>query len=397
MMEAIRVGEFGRFTAPPNPWVGCVLANGGSIIGIGFHAKAGKPHAEIMAFLDAERKGNAHLIKGCTAYVTLEPCHHFGRTPPCDQEVLRRGVARCVVAIPDPDSRVDGKGLNLLQSNNIDIKVGVCQAEAEKSLAPYLHLRRTGRSYIVIKSACSLDGKIACSDGTSQWITGPESRARVHRIRAESQAIIVGSETAVTDNPMLNVRGVDFPAVNPTLETGTEVAVNEIYVASDLPLYSAGGDVGRTVKPLRVVLDARGRVTSGHLLDQTIGPTLIFTTHKAPKESLQAWEKAQVEVKLIGPGEEGGVDLKEVVHVLSSRGIIQILVEGGALIQNQFMASRLGNKLELFYGSCFIGHSGRPWAKLNFHENIKDVQFHTLESLQKLGNDVHLTYTLHHT
>src|SRR5256886_11759118 len=198
MAAAVARGEQGRLTAAPNPWVGCVLVRDGEIVGRGFHRAAGEPHAEALAL--AQAGGRA---RGATAVVTLEPCTHFGRTPPCTPALVEAGVARVVVAVLDPDPRVSGRGVEELRAAGVAVDVGVGAAEAEASLRPYLHHRRTGRPLCLLQAAVSLDGRTAAADGTSQWITGPEARADAHRLRAESQAVIVGAGTALADRPSL--------------------------------------------------------------------------------------------------------------------------------------------------------------------------------------------------
>src|SRR2546421_3538656 len=206
MAAAVALGEQGRLTAAPNPWVGCVLVRDSEIVGRGFHRAAGEPHAEALAL--AQAGGRA---RGATAVVTLEPCTHFGRTPPCTPALVEAGVARVVVAVLDPDPRVSGRGVEELRAAGVAVDVGVGAAEAEASLRPYLHHRRTGRPLCLLKAAVSLDGRTAAADGTSQWITGPEARADSHRLRVESQAVVVGAGTALADRPALTAR-LDPPA-----------------------------------------------------------------------------------------------------------------------------------------------------------------------------------------
>jgi diaminohydroxyphosphoribosylaminopyrimidine deaminase/5-amino-6-(5-phosphoribosylamino)uracil reductase len=205
MAEAVAQGERGRLTAAPNPWVGCVIvASDGEIVGRGFHQRAGEPHAEVHALNEARDRA-----RGATAYVTLEPCAHQGRTPPCAPALVDAGVARVVVAVLDPDERVAGRGVEILRSAGIAVDVGVGAEAAARSLGPYLHHRGTGRPLCLLKTAASLDGRTAAADGTSQWTTGPEARADAHRLRAESDAVVVGAGTVRADDPALTVRLAD--------------------------------------------------------------------------------------------------------------------------------------------------------------------------------------------
>jgi diaminohydroxyphosphoribosylaminopyrimidine deaminase/5-amino-6-(5-phosphoribosylamino)uracil reductase len=206
MAAAVAEGERGRLTAAPNPWVGCVVVEaGGEIAGRGFHRRAGEPHAEIHALGQAGDRA-----RGGTAYVTLEPCAHHGRTPPCAPALIEAGVSRVVIAVVDPDERVAGRGVDILRSAGVAVDVGVGTDAAACSLAPYLHHHHTGRSLCLVKTAASLDGRTAAADGTSQWITGAEARADAHRLRAESGAVVVGAGTALADRPTRTYRKLEF-------------------------------------------------------------------------------------------------------------------------------------------------------------------------------------------
>ena len=209
MVQAIEVAAGARFVAPPNPWVGCVVVctNGSTFAGA--TEQPGGRHAEIVA-LDAARAAGAD-VRGATVFTTLEPCSHHGRTPPCVEAFKNAGVGRVVSALIDPDPNVAGRGLNALRDAGVAVVIGVGETEVAEQLRPYLHHRRTGRPYVVLKMAATLDGRIAAADGTSQWITGPEARAAVHRYRAESGAVIVGAGTVRADDPSLTVRHLIGP------------------------------------------------------------------------------------------------------------------------------------------------------------------------------------------
>ncbi|MCA1842078.1 MAG: bifunctional diaminohydroxyphosphoribosylaminopyrimidine deaminase/5-amino-6-(5-phosphoribosylamino)uracil reductase RibD, partial [Actinobacteria bacterium] len=264
MAEAVALGERGRLTAAPNPWVGCLIVSaGGDIVGRGFHQRAGEPHAEVNALREAGDRA-----RGGTAYVTLEPCAHQGRTPPCAPALVEAGVSRVVIAVLDPDERVAGRGVDILSAAGITVAVGPGAEAAARSLQPYLHHRRTGRPLCVLKTAASLDGRTAAADGTSQWITGPEARADAHRLRAQSGAVIVGAGTALADHPTLTFRNLDF------------------------------GDGPTPPQPLRVLLDAAGRVpATGPLFDPTLAKTLVLSTEAATPEIKRAWKEAGAEVE----------------------------------------------------------------------------------------------------
>ena len=211
MDRALELGRAVRAVAPPNPWVGCVIEARDGTRFEGATAAVGGPHAEAAALAAAVD----HDLTGATAWVSLEPCSHQGRTPPCADALLAAGVQRVVVAIEDPDPLVAGRGLDRLRAAGVTVDVGVRAAESSEVLAPYVHHRRTGRPYVVLKLAASLDGRTAAPDGSSRWITGPEARADVHALRAESDAILVGAGTVRADDPALTVRDADAPRGDP--------------------------------------------------------------------------------------------------------------------------------------------------------------------------------------
>lgn len=342
---AIQIAEKGRFTAPPNPWVGCLIVKEGGIIAEGYHVAPGKPHAEVVAL---EKAGI--LAKGATVYVNLEPCCHYGRTPPCVNALIKAGIRKVVIALLDPDSRVSGKGVECLKQAGIEVVVGIGREEAEKSLAPYLHQRTLGRPLVVLKAAASLDGKTAAIDGSSQWITGNEARADVQKLRAESQAIIVGASTALIDRPRLTVRGIELQK-----------------------------------QPLRVLLDAQGKVPAeGPLADISLASTLVFTGSESAKEK---WEKCGVEV--IQPQ-----SLKDMLQELGKRGILQALVEGGSHVHASFIKEGLANRFVLYMGNCLLGPKGMSLLPNLEIENIGEAPRWRLDGVQRFENDVRLDYLL---
>jgi len=210
MRRALDVAATARVVSPPNPWVGCVIECADGRVFVGATEAPGNRHAERVA-LDAARTAGADL-RGATLVVTLEPCSHHGRTPPCTDALIEAGISRVVCAITDPDPRVAGGGVDALRTAGIDVHVGTCADPATEQLLPYLHHRRTGRPYVVLKVAATLDGRTAAPDGSSQWITGAEARRRVHELRAESDAILVGAGTVRADDPQLTVRDADGPS-----------------------------------------------------------------------------------------------------------------------------------------------------------------------------------------
>jgi diaminohydroxyphosphoribosylaminopyrimidine deaminase/5-amino-6-(5-phosphoribosylamino)uracil reductase len=352
MALALAEGERGRLTAPPNPWVGCVLVRDGEIVGRGFHRQAGEPHAEPQALAEAGERA-----QGATAFVTLEPCSHQGRTPPCAPALIEAGVRRVVIAIHDPDPRVRGRGVAMLEEAGVEVEVGVLADKAEANLYPYLHHRRTGRPLCLLKAAISLDGRTAAADGTSQWITGPAARADAHRLRAESGAVLVGVGTARADNPSLTARDVDPPAPR---------------------------------QPLRVLLDSRGRVpAAGPLFDTSLAPTLVITTPLADTSAVSAWKAAGAETEVVGHV-DGKVDLPAMLDVLGRRGILQVMVEGGAALHGALISQGLVDRMVLYVGGCLLGGEGRPLAQGRFPSGIDDAPRWTVLGSRMVGGDVRL-------
>jgi len=355
MQIAFEEGNKSRLLAPPNPWVGCVIVHDGKIVGKGSSQPAGSAHAEIEALKAAGSKA-----EGGTAFVTLEPCCHHGKTPPCVDALIRSKLKRIVVAVEDPDTQVNGSGINQLKSAGITVETGVCREIAEQEFAPYLHHRRTGLPFCVLKTAMSLDGRICASDGSSQWITGKRSRKNVHELRAKSQAILIGSGTAMKDLPSLTVREVE-EIVNP---------------------------------PLRVLLDGQGRTkANGPLFDLSLGPLLIYTTSKADQNTVTHWKKRGCEVVEMMPSSKGiGIHLPQALKDLGKRGVIQALFEGGATLHSQALEFDCINQICLYLGNCFIGN-GTPAFTLESIKKIQDAKRWRLDHMEPLGETVKLCYS----
>ena len=351
MRRAVALGEQGRVTAPPNPWVGCVIVKNGTVIGEGFHKAAGEPHAEICALEKA-----AGQAAGATVYVTLEPCAHHGRTSPCVDALIKSRISRVVIGTIDPDKNVYGKGIAKLKQAGIEVDAGVAQEEIIRSLAPYLHHRKTGKAFCVVKAAISVDGKMAAPDGTSRWITSAEARADAHQLRAQSQAIIIGAGTAVADKPRLTVRDVK------TLSKK---------------------------QPLRVVFDPLGFLAPpSPLLDPSIAPTLIITTEKCRDQ----WTSFDVEVKAFPCSGADEVDLEQVMHYLGDRGIIQAMVEGGSKLISSFAKQGLIDRYVIYVGPYLIGNEGIPFfADTSCRTLTEATRLHLVKSMQ-IGDGIRLEY-----
>jgi len=353
MTRAVTLGAAVRRRTAPNPWVGCVIVRDGVVVGEGASEPAGGRHAEVMALAEAGERA-----RGATAVVTLEPCSHHGRTSPCADALLDAGVARVELALTDPDPRVSGAGIARLRNGGVDVTL-LDDEDAAASLAPYLHHRRTGRASCVLKTASSLDGRVAAADGTSRWITGPAARADAHELRADSQAVVVGSATALADGPALSVRGV---AVAPR------------------------------VPPLRVVLDARGRVPAdGDLFDPSIAPTMVVTTLAAPAPVVDRWRSAGAKVEAVEPGPEGvGVDLLAVLALLGREGVLQAMFEGGPKLHGALLAGGLVDRIVAYVAGVALGAAGRPTFDWAGPTTLDAAPRFRLGSATALGDDVRL-------
>lgn len=358
MMErALKLSLKARLISPPNPWVGCVIVKDGHIIGEGHTQPPGQAHAEVMALRQA--KDNA---AGATVYATLEPCSHFGKTPPCTKALIEAKVARVVIGLVDPDDNVSGKGIHQLKAAGIEVVTGVCADAITRALEPYLYHRKTGRPFCVGKTAVSIDGRIAAQDKTSQWISSPEARQEAQRYRAESQAILVGAGTACADKPRLTVRDQQQMPMKP---------------------------------PLRVVLDSKGRVPAeGPLFDTKETPTLIVTTEECPKDVRKRWLEHNVEVAIVSKGANGtGVNLEETLDLLGKRGVLQILIEGGGIVLGSFFEMGLIQRFHLFVGPVVLGNHGLPAVSTDAITTLSEGFKLRLLGVEVFGDTVCINYT----
>jgi diaminohydroxyphosphoribosylaminopyrimidine deaminase/5-amino-6-(5-phosphoribosylamino)uracil reductase len=321
MRAALTLAARGLGQVAPNPAVGCLIVKDGRVVGRGWTQPGGRPHAETEALRQAGR-----AAAGATVYVSLEPCAHHGKTAPCAEALVAAGVARVVVALEDPDPRVAGRGLDLLQQAGIAVTVGVARGQAERLNAGFLKRIIKGQPLVVLKLATSLDGRIATHSGHSQWITGELARRRAHLLRARADAILVGSGTAVSDNPRLDVR---------------------------LP-----GLTGR--RPLRVVVDGRLRLPLTHDLVARAAavPTLLVTHDGNEAARLQAYRDAGVEVVQVATDADGHVSLDATLSLLGERGITRLLVEGGGHLAASLLRGGLIDRLAWFQAPLVIGGDG---------------------------------------
>lgn len=325
MREAIAQAQKAR--PSPNPPVGAVVVNDSRIIGRGHHRKAGEEHAEVVAL---NRAGDA--ARGGTLYVTLEPCNHQGRTPPCVDAILQAGIRRVVIGVLDPNPHVVGGGARRLAEAGLQVDVGVSGADARGVIAPWTKFITEGLPYVALKLALSLDGRIATRTGASKWVTGPEARAKVQELRVMHDAVAIGINTALSDDPRLTVR-------DPSL-------------------------VEQFGAPARLVFDSRMRLPLSSRLVTTARevPTWVLTTLDAPLDAEQVLVDAGCFVVRAPTSAEGRVDVGAALQLLASQGIVSILVEGGAELTGSLLASRVADELHAFVAPVLLGPRGRPGA-----------------------------------
>ena len=321
MQRALELAEGGAGYVSPNPLVGCVIVKDGEIVGQGYHRQFGGPHAEVEALRDAGSR--AH---GAEMYVTLEPCCHTGKMPPCADAVLQAGIHRVVVAVADPNPLVAGGGLDRLRTAGVTVALGVCEAEARRLNEAFFHYIATHRPWVTLKGAMTLDGKIATRTGASQWITGASAREEVHRMRHATDALLVGLGTVLYDDPLLTTR-----------------------------LPSGGG-----VNPLRIVVDSTLQLPENAQLT-TVTPhcrTLVATTDRASESKQHQLEGQGVEILRLQAYDDGRVDVEALLCVLGERGVTSLMVEGGATLSATLLRRHLINKLVMFVAPKIIGGDG---------------------------------------
>ncbi len=323
MRLALELAAKGMGNVEPNPMVGAIIVKNNKIIGKGFHKKFGGPHAEINALKSCKKSP-----RGATMYVTLEPCCHFGKTPPCTDAIIKAGIKKVVAAVKDPTSKVAGKGFAILKKAGIEIQTGVCKKEAKKLNAPFFKLAKSKRPWVIIKWAQSKDGFLARTD-KKRWITNAKSRKDVHGLRRKVQAILVGINTVLEDDPMLTVRRGATASQQARLDTGRQ--------------------------PLRVVLDSRLRIPQNCNLIKTAKktPVCIFTTINKIKIK-------QKGVQIVKVGKyKGEINLKAVLAELGKRNIQQLLVEGGEKIITSFLKQKLADEIIIYTSNEKLGKKGK--------------------------------------
>ncbi|WP_017728138.1 bifunctional diaminohydroxyphosphoribosylaminopyrimidine deaminase/5-amino-6-(5-phosphoribosylamino)uracil reductase RibD [Halalkalibacterium ligniniphilum] len=342
---AIQLAESARGQTSPNPLVGAVVVKDGQIVGMGAHLRAGEGHAEVHALNMAGEKA-----KGATIYVTLEPCSHYGKTPPCAELVVEKGIARAVIATTDPNPKVSGRGIERLKAAGINVLVGVLKEEADKLNRVFYHYIKTRKPYVTLKSATTLDGKTATVSGKSKWITGEAARKDVHRYRHEHDGILVGIGTILADNPSLTTR----------LEHGGN-------------------------HPIRIILDRQLRLPlDATVVTDGLAPTWVFTTEHGDVSRKEALEKAGVHVHVLTDDTIG-----RLLSVLGEKGITSLFVEGGAEVNGSFLKERAVNRVITYFAPKLFGGANAPTAVGG--EGVKEVEEALeveIEEVTKVGDDI---------
>nr|QBK84775.1 MAG: lumazine binding domain protein [Pithovirus LCDPAC01] len=337
MLEAIRISEKGKSNVPPNPWVGCVIVKDGKKISEGYHERFGGPHAEINTI------GKHTDLKGSTLYVTLEPCSHIGKTPPCCNALVKHKFKRIVVGIMDPDPLVAGKGIAYLIGKGVSVTTGTCEKEVRSSLTAYIHHRTHNRPLIILKVATSLDGRISHGDGIRWWITG-KATVKDYRTnyRQTSQAILIGARTALLDNPRL------------TVSTG--------------------------IQPTRVILDGKGVVKFGNVLDCKKAPTTIITSKNVAPETVEIWKRSGVRIIYADADDRGRMDIEKIINT-QFPDVLQLVVEGGANIHSYFLKKGYFDILVMYISGKFFGPGSLPiYVESDIISNLELVSVEKLDS-----------------
>lgn len=363
MRRAIELAKNGVYTTAPNPNVGCVIAHNDEIVGEGYHYQAGQPHAEVYALQAAGERARA-----ATAYVTLEPCSHFGRTPPCAKALVEAGVGRVVCAMVDPNPKVAGRGIEMLQVAGIEVQTGLLEQDAIDLNQGFIKRMKTGKPFVQLKLAASLDGRTALANGESKWITGPAARADVQRYRAKAGAILSTSATVLADDPSLNIRWSELGE-----------AVQECYPQGNLR------------QPKRVVIDSRNRVTPAHKLVGLAGETLLVRN----QADEQVWPESVEQLVLPAPeGEQSGIDLDSLMNELVSHDINHIWVEAGAKLAGGLLSAGLVDELILYQAPKLMGSDSRGLVDLEGLVAMSDVPELTITDVRMVGPDIRITARL---
>lgn len=350
MKQALALAEKGRFSASPNPRVGCVIVKNGQLVGADFHERAGDPHAEVHALRRAGERA-----KGATAYVSLEPCAHYGRTPPCTKALIDAGIARVVIACKDPNSLVAGKGIAQLETAGIAVDTGVLQDQALRLNRPFFHRMNTGRPWVTLKIAASIDGRTALANGASQWISGRAAREDVHRFRLGADGVLAGSGSVIGDNARLTAR------------TETPFARRE---------------------PVRIVIDSALATPAQAAIFQSADPIIIATSMTS---EAKAHYPTQTEILRLPVGATGKVNLARLLDLLGERRLNHIFVEAGARLAGAFLGQKLANEILLYLAPTFLGNTARAMVESPALERLSDRMSYQIDDSRQIGEDWRFT------
>ena len=346
MALALSLGRRGMGRVWPNPAVGCVIVQDGQIVGRGWTADGGRPHAETRALLQAGARAN-----GATAYVTLEPCSHHGKTPPCAQALIDAKIARVVIAAGDPDARVAGRGVQMLKGAGIQVETGLREAEAQQDHAGFLLRVTENRPFVTLKMAGTLDGRIATATGQSQWITGPDARRDVHMMRARHDAVMVGAGTVRADDPSLTVRGL-----------------------------------GMDQQPVRIVVSNAMKISADMQLAQTATDVPVWLCHGAEAEVLEWTAKGALSLPCQTVSNQ--IDPQAMMTVLAAKGITRVFCEGGGMLAASLLGAGLVDQLVVYSAGAAIGAEGTPMLGAMGVAQLEDAPRFALDSVRPVGNDI---------
>lgn len=349
MGRALMLAERGLYTTAPNPRVGCVIAKDERILAEGWHQKAGEPHAEINALSQLQPQG----AQGADCYITLEPCSHTGRTPPCADALIKAGIKRAFIAMIDPNPRVAGQGVKKLEQAGISVVTGVLAQQAEALNRGFFHRMRQGKPYVRSKMAMSLDGRTAMASGESQWITGPDARQDVQKLRAQSGAIVTGIGTVLADDPQMTVRPEQW--------------------------YPSGQDVRQ---PLKVVVDSGFNIPNTAKILTADGETLIATTSDVRRDNIKA-------MQLAASGEH--VDLNQLMIALANRDVNDVLIEAGAILNGALLNAKLIDELVIYMAPKIMGDSARGLFCLPALQTMAENVDLTITDIRAIGRDWRIT------
>lgn len=363
MARAIQLAKRGRYTTSPNPNVGCLVVKDSRVIAEGWHKKAGTGHAEVNAFAQL----SDDQAQGATCYVTLEPCSHFGRTPPCAHLLISKKVKRVVIAMQDPNPSVAGRGIRMLQEAGIEVVTGLMEQESRKLNSGFLSRMETGKPHVQVKLAASLDGKTALANGESKWITGPEARADVQTYRAQACAILSTASTVLTDDAALNVRSSQLNF--------------------DYPLDSINVEIRQ---PKRIVLDSQNQITPAHLTSLRLfadGGEVILIRKQVTGEFAGIEKVKEAPIRYAD-----GFDLSELLTYLASIEINTLWVEAGGRLAASFVERGLYSELICYLAPKVMGQGGREMLPIGPYQNMADITSLTLTKVSQLGSDLKLEY-----